>query len=243
MNRLAIPFLVMFAFIAPLIISCGSSKPDASPVPILASTSAPSSSTALQAEPSATDKEEANRHVKAGLELEGQLLIEEARVEYEEAIRLDPQNAEAYYGRGNANLQLGQLDLALQDFSEAILLDPDHAMAHANRAGVYLVTGKFDLSVEGYGEAIRIDPQNITYYSSRAMAYLNGGQLELAVQDLNTAIEFDPEDSQAYISRAMVYTLLGRLEEAEQDINRSMELGFDSSVMQQVIENLRKQSE
>lgn len=75
------------------------------------------------------------------------------------------------------------------------------------------------------------------------MAYLNGGQLELAIQDLDTAIEFDPEDSQAYISRAMVYTLLGRLEEAEQDINRSVELGFDSSVMQQVIENLRKQNE
>ncbi|MCH7787510.1 MAG: tetratricopeptide repeat protein [Chloroflexi bacterium] len=243
MNRLAIPFLVMLAFIAPLIISCGSSEPDASPVPVNTQPSITSQPTAMQAESSGTDEEKADKHVQAGLELEGRLLIEEARVEYEEAIRLDPQNAEAYYGRGNANLQLGQLDLALQDFSKAILLDPNNAMAHANRAGVYLVTGKFDLAIEGYGEALRIDPQNIEYYSSRAMAYLNQGQLELAVQDLDTAINLAPDDSQAYISRAMVYTLLGRLEEAEQDINRSVELGFDSSVMQQVIENLRKQNE
>ena len=226
MNRLAIPVVTTLAFIAPLIISCGSSEPDASPVPVVKSSSVSSSTAAPQAEPPGTDREEAEKRVEAGLELEGQLLIEEARAEYEEAIRLDPQNPEAYYGRGNAELQLGQLDLALQDFDEAIRLDPNHAMAHANRAGVYLVTGKFDLSIEGYGEAIRIDPQNITYYSSRAMAYLNGGQLELAIQDLDTAIEFDPEDSQAYISRAMVYTLLGRLEEAEQDINRSVELGL-----------------
>ncbi len=111
MNRLAIPFLATLSFIAPLIISCGSSEQDATSVPSDAPTAVAALPTAQQAKSSGTNKEEADRRVKAGLELEGQLQIEEARVEYEEAIRLDPQNAEAYYGRGNANLQLGQLGM------------------------------------------------------------------------------------------------------------------------------------
>ena len=44
--------------------------------------------------------------------------------DYDEAIRLDPQDAVAYYNRGVAYKNLGQTERANQDFAQAIRLDP-----------------------------------------------------------------------------------------------------------------------
>ena len=44
--------------------------------------------------------------------------------DYDETIRLDPQDARAYYSRGNAYGKLGQTERANQDFDEAIRLNP-----------------------------------------------------------------------------------------------------------------------
>ena len=54
--------------------------------------------------------------------------------DYGEAIRLDPQDADAHYLRGIAYDELGQPQRAIQDYDDAIRLDPQDADAYANRA-------------------------------------------------------------------------------------------------------------
>lgn len=52
--------------------------------------------------------------------------------DYDEAIRLDPQLAEARKNRGHAWFRKGELSKALIDFNEAIRLDPsDQITIHA----------------------------------------------------------------------------------------------------------------
>ena len=52
---------------------------------------------------------------------------------YEEAIRLDPQNADAHYNKGNALSELGHYEEAVAAYKEAIRLNPEHADAHYNK--------------------------------------------------------------------------------------------------------------
>lgn len=63
---------------------------------------------------------EAEEHYNAGVELQEQGRLEEAIAEYDEAIRLDPQDAVVYYNRGFAYDDLGQHQRAIQDYDEAI---------------------------------------------------------------------------------------------------------------------------
>ena len=63
-------------------------------------------------------------HIDASVELRETGSPEEAIARYDEAIRLDPQDAAAYINRGNANDYLGQHQRAIDDYDEAIRLDP-----------------------------------------------------------------------------------------------------------------------
>ena len=77
---------------------------------------------------------EAEKHHDAANEFREQGNLQEAIVEYDQAIRLDPQLALAYYNRGVAYHYLGQPKQAIEDYAEALRLDPQHASAYANRA-------------------------------------------------------------------------------------------------------------
>ena len=80
------------------------------------------------------------------------------------AIRLDRNNADAYYYRGLAfkNKNNPDLDQAISDLSEAIRLDPDNAAdAYNDRAEVYKEKRDLDQAIADYTEAIRLWPQEV----------------------------------------------------------------------------------
>ena len=70
-----------------------------------------------------------------------------------EAIRLNPQLAEAYAGRGCAYVEKGDHDKAISDFTEAIHLNPKHVNAYYNNRGIaYQRKGEKDKAEEDFAE-------------------------------------------------------------------------------------------
>ena len=61
--------------------------------------------------------------------------------EYNETIHLDPQLALAYNNRGNAYMDLGRYQKAVEDYNEAIRLDPQLSSAYNNRGDAYKCLG------------------------------------------------------------------------------------------------------
>lgn len=71
---------------------------------------------------------------------------ENAIIDYDTAVRLNPSYPDTYLDRGNSHYQLDQLESALKDFSEAIRLKPDWGEAHANRAVIQAELGNTEES-------------------------------------------------------------------------------------------------
>jgi tetratricopeptide (TPR) repeat protein len=53
---------------------------------------------------------------------------------YTEAIRLDPDYADAYSSRGTAYCAEGDYDKAIDDYNEAIRIKPDYAIYYSSRS-------------------------------------------------------------------------------------------------------------
>ena len=127
--------------------------------------------------------------------------------DFDEAIRLEPQNAVAYFNRGTAYLYLGLADLAseklehaleafvevLANYDQAISLDPEYADAYGSRGAAYVYLEKYELAIQDYTEAIRIEPLAAELYAARAALYDELVAPQRSIQDRETACELDKQ--------------------------------------------------
>ena len=114
---------------------------------------------------------------------------EEAIVDYDEAVRLRPDYAEAHNNRGNVHHALGRYEEAIADYDEAIRLQPDDATAYNNRGKAHANLGWYEEAITDYDEAIRLQPDYATAYYNRGNAHADLGRHEKAITDLETAAE------------------------------------------------------
>ena len=76
-----------------------------------------------------------------------------AIADYTEVIRLDSQNADAYYRRGATYVDLGKYEQALVDLDEAINLNPRNADAYFYRGNSYADLGNRQQAVVDFQQA------------------------------------------------------------------------------------------
>ena len=106
---------------------------------------------------------------------------------YTQAIPTNPQDAEAYYNRGNAKYKSGDKAGAIADFTQAITINPQYAEAYYNRGLAKYESGDKAGAIADYTQAITINPQYAEAYSNRGLAKSESGDKAGAIKDLETA--------------------------------------------------------
>lgn len=105
---------------------------------------------------------ETARRVDLILALGGDQLLmgqhERAVARFNEAIRIDPDCAEAYAWLGKAYREMGRLDEAERAFREAIRVRSDFALAHYNLGLVYIRQGHADRALRQYEQLRKLHP-------------------------------------------------------------------------------------
>ena len=96
------------------------------------------------------------------------------------------------FNSGNAFLEKGQLDEAIEAFRNAIRLKPDHADAHNNLGRALTLRGKIDEAIESFRTAIRLRPDHLTSLSNLAVALKDRGELDEAVALFRRLMDLSP---------------------------------------------------
>ena len=108
--------------------------------------------------------------------------------DYDEAIRLNPQSAEAYYKRGFLYQSHDYVERAIEDFDKTIRIDPQFAKAYSNRGYAYLNNGHYGQAIADCTKAIKLDSEDVVSRLNRGVAYkLQGNEAE-ARADFEKAI-------------------------------------------------------
>ena len=147
-----------------------------------------------------------------------------AIADYDSAIRLKPDYADAYNNRGVAKDDLGQHFAAIADYDSAIRLKPDYANAYNNRGVAKGNLGQHFAAIADYDTAIRLKPDDATAYYNRGNAKDDLGQHFAAIADFDTAIRLKPDHADAYNNRGIAKVHLNRISEAKRDIRTALRL-------------------
>jgi tetratricopeptide (TPR) repeat protein len=113
----------------------------------------------------------------------GEEYCEKAMLDYYRAIQLDPNDAAARTGLGNAHARRGDFATALADFKDAIATRPKYADAYCSRGATYITTGAYDKAIIDLGEAIRLNPKDGRAFFFRSQAYEKKGSKAKAAED------------------------------------------------------------
>lgn len=163
-----------------------------------------------------------------GVEFQRQEKTDEAIAAFGEAIRLDPEFAEAYNERGAvyANHKR-EYDKALADVDRACQLDPQYAKAFSNRGILYLRQEEYDRAIADLARATELDPQMALAFNSRGICYAHTGRIDRAIDDYTRAIKLDPDEARYYYNRGHRLEEKGETERALDDFNTSIRCDSD----------------
>jgi tetratricopeptide (TPR) repeat protein len=114
--------------------------------------------------------------------------MDAALQDYSEAIRLRPNDAEAFNNRGVVRRDQGDKEGALQDFNEAIHLSPNRPEAFNNRGVLRRDQGDMKGALQDFDEAIRLKPNAANAFDNRAKARQALGDAAGASKDRDNAI-------------------------------------------------------
>ena len=97
---------------------------------------------------------------------------EEAIASFKEALRIDPDNPDAYYFLGDIYHHKARYQEAIDVYKKAISINPDHYL-HNQLGRAYVALRQYKDAVASYEEALRIDPNNAEATSALERIFAN----------------------------------------------------------------------
>lgn len=114
--------------------------------------------------------------------------------EFQTAITLKPNYADAYHNMANAYRELGQLDKALESYQKATELNPGLWQSYQNIAAIYFAQKQYDKAIETMQKAIQINPRNVNLVNNLGVVYMVSGDKEKAKQIFTQVLTVDPQN-------------------------------------------------
>lgn len=107
---------------------------------------------------------------------------------FEQALAIDPHNAEAHFRLGLAARDQQQLERAASAYRRAIELRPGYIEAHNNLGSVLQMQGLNDAALEAYRRAVALAPDFAQPYLNLGRLYASGGDRDNAAATFQQAI-------------------------------------------------------
>jgi tetratricopeptide (TPR) repeat protein len=152
-----------------------------------------------------------------------------------QALKLNPNCAEAYFSRGEAYSQLKDFNNALQDFNKALQIKPDFDHALIHRSFVYKYLGEYDQALADLRKVkdlISGQEGKLTYAFNAGTIFALQGKYEKALRLFSQSLKLTKDNSdrlKTLWSIGKVYSSLGKHDKALDNLNHALDLKPDDA--------------
>jgi tetratricopeptide (TPR) repeat protein len=149
---------------------------------------------------------------------------DEARAiaDYDMALRLKADFAEALSGRAAAQLQRRNWDLALADLERALKIDSARAQDYVLRGRAYGERREWDRAIADFTRAIALGERTALTYIYRGAAYDAKYDYDRAIADYGEALRLEPSNVRAIAARGLAHFNKGNLDAAAFDLSETL---------------------
>ena len=180
----------------------------------------------------ALDPNLAEAHASSGLAHLVREEFEEAEIEFEKAIELNPGLFEAYYYFARTRFHQGDMDVAADLFARAAAVNPEDYQSRLLRVQILRGADRIDaakaearLAIEVVERHLEWNPDDVRALHLGAGSLILLGETERADRWMQRALQIDPDDPIVLYNVACNYATLDRVDEALECLERAVEHG------------------
>jgi tetratricopeptide (TPR) repeat protein len=138
-------------------------------------------------------------------------------------------NAVAHNSLGNALLQKGSLDEAMEHFQTALQINPGYMGAHNNLGNALLQKGSLDEAMGHFQMVLQIDPDNTDAHNNLGIALLRKGSVDEAIAQYQTALQIKPDSADAHNNLGNALLKKGSVDDAIAQYQTALQIKPDNA--------------
>ena len=143
---------------------------------------------------------------------------------YEQILKIDPNNTEAYNNLGLIFSTLGELQKSLDCYKKAIEIKPKLTSTHNNLGLLYEKFKDNQKAISCYQQSIQIDPRYTLAYFNLGNVYKILGKYKEAKNSYKKAIEIQPNKAATHNNFGDLLSELGENEKAKNSYKKAIEI-------------------
>lgn len=163
-------------------------------------------------------------HYLLGNSLRGQGRIADAAAQYERALILKPDYAEAHNNLGAILNEQGRRDDAATHYERALAIRPGYADVHSNLGLLRATQGRVADATAHYQRALELNPRHGNAHYNLALLMATQGRTTEAIPHFESALELNPDHINAHHGLGAALLAEGRSVEAAAHFERALEL-------------------
>jgi Flp pilus assembly protein TadD len=143
-------------------------------------------------------------HLMAGYQAMRNKQFAKAETEFQQAVKIAPNDPRGHMALGNFYLDEQKFDPAELEFMKVLMLDPHNAAAHHALGLVYRSQSKLGLAESQFRAAIALAPTDVDYRLDLGNVLRTEAKYPQAEAQLRTAVGLDPRNPHAHLALAQV---------------------------------------
>lgn len=156
--------------------------------------------------------------------------FDEAVVEYEKILRIEPGAAEIHNDLGNVLQQQGRYAEAIGHYERAAQLNQRRPEVKYNLARALVEIGELPEAMGYYEQALQIRPDYADAHFHLGVALQQAGRLSEAIGHYEQALRIEPDSAQTHYNLAMALEQTGKLSESVGHYTEAVRLNADMPV-------------
>jgi tetratricopeptide (TPR) repeat protein len=150
--------------------------------------------------------------------------LDEAEIQFRNALRVDPAYAEAYYQLALVDLTNRKWQRASQELARVIELQPENAAARVEMAKLLIAAGNLPQAQEQVDWLIQRHPNDATSHAVAADLLAARGSFPTALEEAEKAVSLDPVSGDLFSKLALLELRNNQPESAETNFKKAVDL-------------------